>query len=92
MFVTSNKNIIYINTDSMNYGISPCESDEMIEYLVHMGFMDKNWHYSENKNVNFHRDKKFIIPFLDCSCNNYNNDIKPICFIFMQQVTFRSTA
>lgn len=63
MFVTSNKNIIYINTDSMNYGISPCESDEMIEYLVHMGFMDKNWHYSENKNVNFHRDKKFIIPF-----------------------------
>lgn len=64
MFVTSGETVIYINTDSMNYGISPYESDEMIKYLTDMNFMDKSWHYSENKNVSLYKDKKFLIPFL----------------------------
>lgn len=64
MFVTSSEKVIYINTEEMNYGISPSEYDELIENLKSKGITDENWYYREIKNVNLYRKKEFIIPFL----------------------------
>jgi hypothetical protein len=64
MYATSNKSIIYLNTEEMNYGISP-ELVQMFEdRLIENGILKKNWSLVKRSNHNFYRDKKFFIPLI----------------------------
>ncbi len=64
MYATSNKNIFYLKTDDISYGISPENYDEFERKLNSLNISLTNWKYSRNKNYNLHKDKKFIIPFI----------------------------
>lgn len=64
MFVTSNEKVVYINTEEMNYGISPSNYDKLIEDLNSKGITNENWYYKENKNTNLYKNKRFIIPLI----------------------------
>jgi hypothetical protein len=64
MFATSNRSIIYLNTEGMNYGISP-ESDIAFEKrLIENGIEKKGWLVVKCSNRNFYKDKKFFIPLI----------------------------
>lgn len=64
MYATSNKSIIYLNTEEMNYGISP-EDDQMFEnILIENGTLKKSWLVVKGSNYNFYKDKKFFIPLV----------------------------
>lgn len=63
MFVTSMKNIIYLKTEDINYGLSPEDFCEFEKELNEKNINTLNWNYKINKNVNLYKDKKFFIPF-----------------------------
>lgn len=63
MLVTSMKNIIYLRTEDINYGLSPDDFSEFEEELNKRGINELSWSYKVNKNVNLYKDKKFFIPF-----------------------------
>mgnify|MGYP001601149447 CR=1 FL=1 len=64
MYATSNKSIIYLNTDEMNYGISP-EMVLMFEKkLIESGIERKSWLVVKGSNHNLYKDKKFFIPLM----------------------------
>lgn len=67
MFVPSSDSIIYLKTDDMVYGIAPDECNEFESNLKSRNIENKPWVYKANKNINFHKDKKFMIPFLSVS-------------------------
>lgn len=64
MFVTSGKNIIYLKTEDINYGLSPENFHEFEEQLNKKFINQITWEYKINKNVNLYKDKKFFIPFV----------------------------
>ncbi|WP_125152546.1 PH domain-containing protein [Clostridium rectalis] len=63
MYITSNSNIFYLKTEDMVYGLSPENAGEFEEILKNKEIQLKKWEYKFNKNTNFYKDKKFIIPF-----------------------------
>ena len=64
MYATSNKAIIYLNTEDMNYGISP-ENYQLFEnILIKNGTLKKSWLVTKGSNHNFYKDKKFFIPLI----------------------------
>ncbi|WPC42532.1 PH domain-containing protein [Clostridium sp. JS66] len=63
MFITSTKNIIYLKTDDINYGLSPENFHEFEKNLNDKNVNCISWEYKVNKNVNLYKDKKFFIPF-----------------------------
>lgn len=67
MYVTSNKDIIYIKTEDMAYAISPEDCDRFEECLLNRGIKSTTWEYSIRKNINLHRDKKFLLPLITTS-------------------------
>lgn len=64
MFITSTKNIIYLKTDDINYGLSPESFYEFEKNLNDKNVNCISWEYKVNKNVNLYKDKKFFIPFI----------------------------
>lgn len=64
MFVPASDNILYLKTDDMVYGIAPDKCNEFESSLISRSIENKPWVYKVNKNINFHNDKKFMIPFL----------------------------
>ncbi|WML35603.1 PH domain-containing protein [Clostridium sp. OS1-26] len=64
MFVTSTKNIIYLRTEDINYGLSPENFDKFEEKLNEKCINQLIWDYKINKNVNLYKDKKFFVPFV----------------------------
>lgn len=64
MFVTSTKNVIYLNTDNINYGISPQEFNEFEDELKNKGIKNSDWDSVINKSRSFRNDKKFFMLFI----------------------------
>lgn len=67
MYVTSNKNILYVKTDNMTYGISPEECDDFETRLIENNIEIRTWDNKLNKSSNLYKDKRFIIPFVVAS-------------------------
>lgn len=67
MYVTSNKNILYIKTDNMIYGISPEECDDFEAKLIENDIEINTLEYKLTKGSNLYKDKRFIIPFIAAS-------------------------
>lgn len=64
MFVTENKNIIYLKTNNINYGISPENFEEFEKNLVSHNLPKIEWKYKVNSGYHLHKDKHFIVPFI----------------------------
>jgi len=64
MYVTSSKNILYIKTDEINYGLSPIEMEKVINNLKNNNICETSWDYKFGKSGTLFNDKKFAIPFM----------------------------
>ncbi|MBU3189687.1 PH domain-containing protein [Clostridium bowmanii] len=64
MFVTDNKNIIYLKTKNMNYGVSPVDYNSFEEALEGHDIHRAEWKYKVNNSYNLHKDKYFILPLM----------------------------
>jgi len=64
MFVTDNKNIVYLKTKDMNYGLSPENYEKFEETLIGHDVHRVEWKYKVNNSYNLHKDKYFIFPLM----------------------------
>lgn len=64
MYVTSNKNVIYLKTKDSIYAISPQEGEKLERFLKEKGIENSNWEYYTNKNFHLYKNKKYVIPFI----------------------------
>lgn len=64
MFVTSNDCIVYLDTDNMNYAISPKDCDGFQRALSEIGIKNISWVKEYNKVHKLYKEKKFIIPLV----------------------------
>lgn len=64
MFVTHNKNVIYLKTDEMCYAISPDNFDDFEFKLNLNGIKLIDWSETEIRSTHVFKNKKFFIPFL----------------------------
>lgn len=67
MYVTNSKNIVYINTNGMNYGLSPKDIDNFLQCLSIKDVCETNYEYKSARSINLFKDKKFAIPFAICT-------------------------
>lgn len=64
MFVPSSREILYLKTESMNYGISPLDMVSFKKELTDAGIKDQIWNKEYNKARGFYKEKNFIIPLI----------------------------
>ncbi|MCW7998332.1 hypothetical protein CFK35_10470, partial [Clostridium sp. cpc1] len=64
MYVTSNKTILYLKTDKINYGISPENLEEFELILKQADVKEEDWQFKLNKNTNIFKDKRYFTPFI----------------------------
>ncbi len=64
MYVTSNKSILYLKTDKINYGISPKNLEKFEMTLKQAGIKEGDWEFKLNKNTNIFKDKRYFTPFI----------------------------
>ncbi len=64
MYVTSNKSILYLKTDKINYGISPKNLEKFEVTLKQAGIKEGDWEFKLNKNTNIFKDKRYFTPFI----------------------------
>nr|WP_206154831.1 PH domain-containing protein [Clostridium muellerianum] len=86
MFITSTKNIIYLKTDDINYGLSPEDLHEFERNLNNNNINCINWEYRINKNVNLYKDKKFFIPFSIVAILVLIITLNPIALYFLNKL------
>ncbi|AKA70637.1 PH domain-containing protein [Clostridium scatologenes] len=86
MFITSTKNIIYLKTDDINYGLSPENFHEFEKSLNDKNVNCISWEYKVNKNVNLYRDKKFFIPFIIVTVAVLILTLNPIILYFCNKL------
>lgn len=61
MFVTSNKDILYLKTNDMCYGVSPKDFKAFEEKINEKGIKKMCWGTKKSGNVNLFKDKNFVI-------------------------------
>lgn len=86
MFITSTKNIIYLKTDDINYGLSPENFHEFEKNLNDENVNCISWEYKVNKNVNLYKDKKFFIPFIIVTVAVLILTLNPIILYFCNKL------
>ncbi|GIM28056.1 membrane protein [Clostridium polyendosporum] len=64
MFVTSNKQVIYIHTENMSYGISPEKVEEFEDFLIRKGYEKGDFKIKINRNRDLFKKRSFFIPFI----------------------------
>ncbi|MBX4258960.1 PH domain-containing protein [Clostridium estertheticum] len=64
MFVTDNKNVVYIKTKHMNYAVSPLNYKKFEEDLIYHDIPVAQWKHNVNNSYNLHKDKYFIVPLM----------------------------
>lgn len=62
MFVPNSKEVIYIQTDDINYGIAPIKSEKFMSILEGKGIKKAEFDIKPIKNRKLYRDKKLLIP------------------------------
>jgi hypothetical protein len=78
MFVTSTKNIIYLKTEEINYGLSPEYLEKLEKKLNERDINPLVWEYKVGKNINLNKDKKFFIPFIIATITTLIITLNPI--------------
>lgn len=68
MYVTSSKDVVYLITDDMNYGLSPIDIGGFINILKSHEICEASSSYKPVKSISLLKDKKFAIPFVIASC------------------------
>lgn len=64
MFVTSNKHIIYLKTEDINYAISPENYIEFESILNEKNINPSEWEHHTNRVSALYKDKRLIIPLI----------------------------
>lgn len=64
MFVTSNRNTVYLKTKDINYAVSPDDIEHFIEKLKEKGINSLDWEYIKAKPVILYKEKAFMVPFI----------------------------
>jgi hypothetical protein len=67
MFVTTNKNILYIKVNNRNYALTPKEFAKFKNHLVYNNINENEWEQLQDKQASLHKDKSFMIPFFAAS-------------------------
>lgn len=62
MYVTSNKNIIYIKVNEKNYAITPMNFIDFKAILDKNNVVESNWTHNEEKHISLHKDRGFMVP------------------------------
>ncbi len=63
MYVTSSRNIIYLKTDKINYGISPKDYNKFKQILDYRNIKEQDFEIKINKDSHILKDKRYYIPF-----------------------------
>lgn len=64
MYVTKSKDVIFLKTEDMSYGISPDKFDEFKNYIIDKGIEQKEFQIIKKKNKDIYKEKSFFIPFI----------------------------
>jgi len=64
MYVTSNKNIIYIKVNEKNYAITPQDFENFKNNLDYNHIKESDWDQFQGKQISLHKDKGFMTPFI----------------------------
>jgi len=67
MYVTSSKQVVYINTKDMCYGLSPEDLAGFLKSLEEMDIHEASWKYAPSKGIRLFKDKKFTAIFTAAS-------------------------
>lgn len=66
-YITSNRKILYLKAGDTIYALSPTEYDNYENFLISKGIKPAQWEYKWDKNINLHKDKCFMRPFIAVS-------------------------
>lgn len=86
MYTPSCRDVLYIKTKDISYGISPKRIDKFEEMLIDHGKELKTFEVVKNKNVHLYKEKKFIIPFVLASAIIIFMTINPFMFYLMNKL------
>ncbi|WP_027633991.1 PH domain-containing protein [Clostridium hydrogeniformans] len=64
LYVTSAKNVIYIKTEDMSFGISPENVEAFKELLISKNIKEKEFQVKKQKSNDLFKEKRFFIPFI----------------------------
>lgn len=64
MYVTKAKNVIFLKTEDMSYGISPHKFEEFKKFIIDKGIEEKEFQVIKKKNRDIYKEKSFFIPFI----------------------------
>jgi len=78
MYVTSSKEVVYLKTDDINYGLSPEDADGFIGKLKSAGINEISIDYKSSKNMSLFKDKMFTAIFVAASVIIVAMTINPI--------------
>lgn len=67
MYVTNSKEVLYIHTKKISYGISPENIEDFKWVLINNKIKEKEFEINFNKPTNIFKDKKVFIPFIVAS-------------------------
>lgn len=86
MFVTSTKNIIYLKTEGLSYGISPENFNEFEEKINKFNIEEIDWEYKPKKNVHLYKDKRFMFPFIIVSIMAIVLTLNPVVLYLLNKI------
>lgn len=86
MFVTSNDCIVYLDTDNINYAVSPKDCDGFQRALNEAGIKNISWVKEYNKVHKLYKEKKFIIPLVITSIIVFIITFLPITLYVMNKL------
>ncbi|MFL0267850.1 PH domain-containing protein [Candidatus Clostridium radicumherbarum] len=64
MYVTSNKNIIYLKVNEKNYAITPMDFKNFKAVLEKNNEVESDWTRDEEKHISLHKDRGFMVPLI----------------------------
>lgn len=63
MYVTANKEILYLKVRDMNYAVSPENLQQILSFLNSRGINQLEWETKRNKDLHLYKEKRYSIPF-----------------------------
>ncbi|SHF07678.1 PH domain-containing protein [Clostridium fallax] len=86
MFITSSKEVIYLHTDEMSYGISPENFEKFKSILETKGIKERSFKTKINKVRDLYKEKSFLIPFIVVTLMIIFITLNPFILYLMQRL------
>jgi hypothetical protein len=86
MYVTSSKDIVYLKTDDINYGLSPDDAAGFIGDLESGGINEISMNYRPSKSVRLYKDKVFTVIVVAASIITITMTVNPIILYLSDQL------